>query len=311
MAFYLRIPDSDQFEELWEIDDSKAINLSISNAEHSGFGHFQAMPGEDIWSAIRSRTPWFEPEGTNPFHPIMLPPGQYYPRIARRLVRARPDMEIWNRTGELDHALVADAKTQARTLLRQLERICQTVQPAGANLDAFGHDIRNLLILASSEVEAQWRGVLRANGATKARLSTTDYVVLADVLKLRDYTVRFPSYPKMPSINPFEAWGLTGAPTQELAWYDAYNSAKHDRESAFEKATLHHAFAALSAVAVMLFAQFGRTGLGFRSDLSAFFQLVRKPAWDLGAAYASPRLTREGAQSEWVPTPHPSLQAIG
>jgi len=169
-------------EELWEIGAARAVNLSISNAEQSGFGYFLAEPDGDVLAVIRERTPWFEPDGVNPFHRTSLPPGGYYPWIARPLIRARPDACIWNRAGEINPALVADAQIQARTLLRQLERICQTVQPSPANFQAFGHDIRNLLILACTEVEAQWRGILVANGTTKIRLTTADYVVLAEVL---------------------------------------------------------------------------------------------------------------------------------
>ncbi|MBB5747040.1 hypothetical protein [Brevundimonas variabilis] len=310
MTFYLRQPSPDTMEELWEIDAHRAINRTISNAEQSGFGYFQADPGEDVWTAIRRNTPWFEPDGANPFHETCLPPGEYHPRIARPLMRARPDMGLWNRSGELNPALTADARTQARTLLRQLERICQTVQPKGANLDAYGHDIRNLLILACTEVEAQWRGILVANGATKSRLTTADYVVLADILKLRDYEVRFPTYPDLEPVSPFEAWGLTGSPSRELPWYEAYNAVKHDREAAFSQATLKNVISALSAGAVMLYAQFGRTGLGHQSDLSAFFHFVQKPSWSLSEVYIWPVTDGENGRSEWTPVSHQRLKAI-
>jgi len=57
-------------------------------------------------------------------------------------------------------------------------------------------------------------------------------------MKLDQFAVVFPNYPWLPPFKPFNGWGATGKPTQELAWYDDYNATKHDRESAFERATL-------------------------------------------------------------------------
>ena len=51
-------------------------------------------------------------------------------------------------------------------------------------------------------------------------------------------------------------------PTTDLSWYADYNAVKHNREEEFERANLLCAFQALSAVAVMLVAQFGPYGLG-------------------------------------------------
>jgi len=55
---------------------------------------------------------------------------------------------------------VANARSQLTLLVRKLKAICHIVQPSTKTLDAYGHEIRNLLILAATEVEMHWRAVL-------------------------------------------------------------------------------------------------------------------------------------------------------
>jgi hypothetical protein len=77
---------------------------------------------------------------------------------------------------------IASARGQLVSLKRKLETICQTVQPSEKTLDlVYGHEIRNLLILAATEVETHWRGILIANGVSTPR-NTNEYVKLVDTL---------------------------------------------------------------------------------------------------------------------------------
>jgi hypothetical protein len=82
--------------------------------------------------------------------------------------------------------IIATARGQLTTFTRQLDRICQTVQPEGQNLDAYGRDIRNLLILTCTEAETHWRNVLVANssGTPNEHYTTADYVKLREPMKL-------------------------------------------------------------------------------------------------------------------------------
>lgn len=310
MPHFIRDMGPGQPKEVWRVDEEVALDAMVFSPETGISRLFRARPGETPWDRMRDETPWLD--GPNPFHETRLGINEFNPRIARPLFRAHDDFGIWCPSIELEPQVVAASHGQARSLLRQLERICQTVQPGPKAFAAFGHDIRNLLILACTEVETHWRGVLAANGATRARPKTTDYVALADILKLRDYAVRFPAFPALDPIRPFEGWGLGDQPTAELPWYAAYNAVKHNRESEFEQANLRHAFQAMSACAVMLVAQYGRWGLGFQSDLSAFFHLVETPTWPLEDCYIHRPEGGLGGPTHtaFKATPHPALAAI-
>jgi hypothetical protein len=299
MSYYLRIGQDGGPLGVWKIDSDAAIRLGVSNAKGGLGTYFEAIPGETIWATIRKLTPWFEPDGRNPFHRINLRPGEYYPRMARPIDQHPDEAPGWSPWVRRETNVVAVARGQLTTLTRQLDRICQTVQPSPQNFAAFGHDIRNLLILACSEIEAHWRGVLTANGMIKDRYSTQDYVVLRRAMKLDEYSVTFPNYPWLEDIAPFRGWGRGGRPTQELAWYAAYNAVKHNRETEFEKATLFCVFEALSACVVMMAAQFGLSdGLGQRSELRASYQFSALPNWPPSGIYIYPY----GEQAhDWAP----------
>jgi hypothetical protein len=172
------------------------------------------------------------------------------------------------------------------------------------NLEAYGYDIRNLLILACTEVESHWRAVLKANGVSKDRWSTRDYVGLKDAMKLNEFEVSFPDYPWIKPIAPFKSWD-EGRPTLTLPWYDAYNAAKHDRESELKSATLRFVLNAVAACAIMTVAQFGEVfgfDLGTTGRPRTFFWIRSGPVWDLADHYAE---AFESGNGEWTPVNYP------
>jgi hypothetical protein len=142
-----------------------------------------------------------------------------------------------------------------------------------------------LLILACTEVEARWCAVLSANGVTKDRLSTNDYIRLLGAMKLDEYAVKFPSYPWLDAVQPFKGWGSTGKPTRDLKWYSAYNAVKHDGEAKFERATLRHVFEAICASVVMMAAQFGSDEVNARSEVQSYFKFSAFPIWSPSDTY--------------------------
>lgn len=211
------------------------------------------------------------------FIPLKLDPGQFYPRMARPTSRAFKESPGLN--PQIDPSLVAMGRGQLAALLEQLERVFRVVHPTQQNFESFGHEIRNILILASTEVEAQWKGILKANGGGSS--STNDYVKLLPAMKLDEYAITLAFYPWLEPIRPFSTW-RTLQPTQSLRWYNAYNAVKHDRETSFERGTLLNALEAVCAIAVLLYAQFGATGL---YGMDAFFELSEAPCWDGSEVY--------------------------
>ncbi|MBG0795708.1 hypothetical protein IYY11_20325 [Methylocystis sp. H62] len=298
MGYYLRIVGSGHAEQVWRIKDRKAVRLGVSNPERGPGSYFEASQQETIWEAIE-RGGWSRLS----FHKIELDPRQYCPRMARPLSYEK---QRYMRSPSVTENpnIVALGLGQANARMRRLDLICQTVHPAPDTLDVFGHEIRNLLILASTEVEAHWRGVLVANRAVTEQLRTRDYVRLVRPMRLDGYAVSFSSYPWLPAVKPFFGWN-TERPTKSLSWYDAYNQVKHDREGAFRQASLEHAINAVSACVVMLAAQFTPSiGLGGHSDLSAYFRFQEIPQWTPSEIYCD--FAEDGR--DWTAVQHPNLR---
>jgi hypothetical protein len=275
--------------QVWEVGDALAVRVGVSNALNGAGTFFRSEPGERIWDAMRRQAPsWFDDEQEFWFA-LSLQPGQYYGRIARPIDQYPDEAPGWSPSAFADTNSIAMSRGQLLTLARQLDRVCQTVHPSDENFGVFGHDIRNLLVLACIEVESQWRGVLQANGLKRDRYTTKDYVRLQAAMRLDEYTVSFPTYPWISPLRPFEGWGSTGQPTKELQWYDAYNAAKHNHEHEFNKATLRRALEAVSASVVLLSAQYGQAfGLGQATELTKFFHLASTPTWPPSEIYTYP-----------------------
>jgi len=276
--------------QVWRFGDGVANPVGVTGEMYP----YKAVPGETIWDTLRRLNPfWFEPECL--FHETDLGPGEFYPRMWRPPVPAfNPGSSPeWNPSARQETGIaniIAVAHGQLTALTRQLGRICQTVQPEEKNLDAFGHDIRNLLILACTEAEAHWRGVLVTNGVNvkKDHYNTNDYVKFLAPMKLDKYAVTFPNYPWLPAFKPYAGWDAS-KPTASLKWYDSYNAAKHDRETQFKEAALRRVFEAISACVVMMAAQFGSDeGLGQGSELRSSFHLSGIPDWPLSKYYIPP-----------------------
>lgn len=302
MRHYLRVDGDGKALGVWRISNSEAVRLGISNPQKGPGCYFSAAPGEDIFAAIRrGANGWFEPSGESPFHEISLAPGRFYPRMARPLDQHPLESPGFYPGLRQDQDTLAMTRVQLTVLLRALDHICETVHPTRENMGAFGHEIRNLLILAAMEVEAQWNGVLAANGVTAFRPTTTHYIKLLTPMQLAAYQVRLTAYPWLAAVAPFATWA-PAAPTKSLGWYDAYNLTKHDRETAFSSATLEHAISAVFAVVVMVVAQYGSPhGLGHGTELSDRFSFEGLPKWGPGDVYIYPY---EGAAG-WSPAPWP------
>jgi hypothetical protein len=265
--------------QVWWIDDTSAVNFYLPGPPCK----YEAGP-DGIWATLRCAG--FDRDR---FHKTVLGPGEFYPRVWRPPVpnpRATEGLTLeWNPSAQHEPNIVAVKRGQLLALTRKLDHVCQTVEPEGDNLKTYGHDIRNLLILACTEAEAHWRGVLVANGATQNRFSTKDYVKLREPMKLEKYAVKNLNYPWLETFKPYEQWS-DDSPTCSLEWYDAYNAVKHNREIEFKRATLRCALEAITGCVIMMVAQFGLgEGLGEGSELRSFFCLSSAPDWSPSEFY--------------------------
>jgi hypothetical protein len=143
-------------------------------------------------------------------------------------------------------------------LIQRLDELLLFVEPTTQSLAAHSHKARELLILACTEVEAQWKHhALRGGLQPKNQgFKTNDYVLLSGPLNLGEYEIVLPRYEEVPPIRPFLGWSPT-RPTQSIPWYDAYNKTKHDGKDQFAAATLLSCIQAVAANIVMFSVRFG------------------------------------------------------
>lgn len=180
----------------------------------------------------------------------IYPPGHYYKRMWRPPGYISRDLLVPNLKVLTQSAITIDV------LIKKLQELFFTVEPATQNLTTFGHKMREILLLACMEVETSWAGILKEHGYVQARYTTNDYVKLLEPMCLSDYEVRLRWYPDFPSLRPFSNWQIS-KPTQSLSWFAAYNAIKHDRENNLCQATLCNVVESVGAAVVMFCAQFG------------------------------------------------------
>lgn len=225
-------------------------------------------------------------------------PGAYHPRIWRP--------HCWPTTQEHFRTEWSSSVLGAQNLFEDMKQVFRYVEPTKANWSAFGHEIRQLLILACTEVETQCKAVLRANHyvqqppkpkphappIAKPRpprdLAMGDYFRLAGPMRLAAWQGTPRRYPELGWIRPFRKWG--GSVFSPLPWYSAYNATKHDREIAFSEGTLGNVIEALVAVYVLVVAQYGQFGYRtFRGSEETEFG-CRAPAYPMQDHYVPPHV---------------------
>lgn len=250
------------------------------------------QPGESVLDALK-RTDYLRhyPEDAELVErECECSPYQYSKRVSRRYsaIAQEDASRGYFLLGPVSPPFAAqvfsDSVRQLSTFVSQLESIFNVIEPDPKTMNAYGHSIRNLLILACTEFEAQCKGVLVANNvsAISNYYNMRDYHKLPSALSLNQYAVTLPQFSKLTDIEPFKNWTphklKTGQWQTGLDWYDAYNSVKHDREGSFNQSQLRHAISAVVGCAVILAAQFGMME-GWPDRVLNFFKFVRYPAF--------------------------------
>lgn len=167
---------------------------------------------------------------------------------------------------EIEQAEEDRAKKDLKILIEKLHELLLVIEPDDSGLKSHGHKIRELLLLACTELESYWLHYLRLAGYRVDRYTTSDYVRLCDKLHLREYQVTFSSHPYEIPLSPFANWSET-KPSESLDWYDAYNKTKHDKRSHFNEATLRRALNAVAAIIVLFCVRYSPYEIKGRRDL--------------------------------------------
>lgn len=220
------------------------------------------------------------------YEKLELQPGDRYSRIYRPILSVSDpwnELGLWKEPFE-DYKVTIRGLNQLITLLDLLDDILKVVHPEPANLKVYGSQIKNLLILSCIEVEAQMKGILKANGyknrinkkGDEILLNRLDYIKLRDVLKLDKYEVFFLRYLELESFKPFSPWNKPSDPR----WYTAYNSVKHDTEGKFKDAILKNAINSICAVAILLKAQYGESIPFWKEKFESHFSIQHEIEWN-------------------------------
>ena len=172
---------------------------------------------------------------------------------------------------------------QLEIILDDLAEVFKVVAPHSKQFSVYGHAIRNIIILACTELDARMQNILVSNGVQSIGkyFEMLDYYKLKDSLKLDEYELSFYRYGDLGTFSPFSTWEND----EQLKWYKAYNQIKHNREKHFAEAKLFNAINAIMAYAIILIAQYGYRNDLWNETVGKTIQIDKEPAWSLEDLY--------------------------
>lgn len=159
--------------------------------------------------------------------------------------------ELFNLNSEVEDDVYFRDIRQYNDLIKNLENTFNIVEPSIKHKNVFGLKYRELILLASMEIEIHWKALLVENAYEhKERTTTKDYIKLQNFIKF-DPIFQLKAYPTYTEIIPFENWN-EDSPTKSLNWYNAYNKIKHNRTDNLELANFQNTINALCALKWLL-----------------------------------------------------------
>lgn len=182
-------------------------------------------------------------------------PGLYYSK------------EIYKALG-IDEKNNLEEKQALYMLLKKLNEILLYIEPTKSSLTTYSHELRNLLILACTELENQFASLLKLLEIKPSRkyYNTNDYVKIIDDSNIKYYQISFKNYEILNTVVPFKNWSKK-EPTKSIKWYDAYNKTKHNRSEYFEFANLKNVIYAIAANIILYCIRFGPYALYQNQDI--------------------------------------------
>ena len=170
---------------------------------------------------------------------------------------------------ELNYTIIdlCRAKRDLGILIQKLQDILLYVEPCESGLKTYSHKMRELLILACTELECTFKTYnLGKNQGMK------DYVKILSMVNLAKHKLSLVGYTNPYKCCPFEKWNAK-QPTKSLPWYDAYNQVKHNKGDSFHLATLENCINAIAANIVLFAVRYSPTMLYKENDICS--NLVR------------------------------------
>lgn len=179
---------------------------------------------------------------------------------------------------------------QLEIILDELFEIFKVVEPHSSkktksNLETYGNRIRNVIILACTEVDALLKTILKGNNVKSEgkNYCMVDYLKLKEPMCLDCYTMSFRYIKDIGEWSPFKKW-YSNSPE----WYQSYNKVKHDRFKNIEKATLANAINAIMAFAIVLAARYGYRNDIWTEKIGKVLQVKKEPVWNIRDFYIPP-----------------------
>lgn len=217
------------------------------------------------------------------------------------LINEFPKQDAYADLPIMDRQEYSNRLNQLELLLDDLFDVFNVVAPYKENLSCFGNKIRNIIILACTEIDSMMKGILEKSKVKPhfKFYTTNDYIKLNVPLQLNEYTLSLSRFEKLGDFKPFFKWNSNN-PTGSLSWYLDYNNVKHDRESNFSKANLTNAIDSIMALAALMVSQFGYRNELWHEKVGKIIKIKTEPQWNIRELYI-PR--REG--EEFTPVDYP------
>lgn len=138
---------------------------------------------------------------------------------------------------------------------KDLQTLFDYIEPSDQNLNCYSYRIHELLTRTCIEVEANCKAILLENGYSKSGdLNMGDYRKINISHRLSSYEIGVPLWSGAKKVRkPFTGWLSAGS---SLAWYQAYNSTKHDRHNQFGKASFDNLIESVCGLVAILSSQF-------------------------------------------------------
>ncbi|MDE6752978.1 MAG: hypothetical protein K2J82_00015 [Muribaculaceae bacterium] len=190
----------------------------------------------------------------------------------------------------LDHQDYYTQLNQLELLLDELYDVFKVIAPCRENLSCFGNKIRNILILACTEIDSIMKRILEQNEikAKKKFYTTNDYIKLSQPLRLNDYSLSLYRFEELGVFNPFIDWNSQN-PTLSLPWYNDYNTVKHDRNACFHLANLKNAINSIISLSIIIISQYGYRNDLWKEKAGKVIKVNTEPKWSIRELYVPRR----------------------